>query len=154
MMRATVGKLAFFLVLCCCSCSIALAAAAVGDSPQLKVRAVDGSTIDLANLRGRLVVVDFWVGRGEANKNDQRKLVDLFKDFHSKGLEVIGICCERRLSDVQRYIAELGITWPQVHEPADWRGGLGAAWGVPQVNFDFLIAPDGKVLYAGGAEHL
>jgi tetratricopeptide (TPR) repeat protein len=153
MMRAAVGKFALALILCCNSIALA-AGVAVGDSPPLKGRAVDGSAVDLAALRGKLVLVDFWSGRDQPNRNDQRKLIDLFKEFHPKGLEIVGVCCERHLSDVQRWISELGITWPQVHEPADWRGGIGAAWGVPRVNWDFLLAPDGKVIYVGEPQRL
>jgi peroxiredoxin len=130
------------------------AAVAVGDSPELKARAVDGTTVDLSKLRGKLVLVDFWVGRSDDNKTNERALVEIAKDYKDKGLETIGICCDRKIGDAQRYIAELKITWPQIHEPADWQGGLGAAWGVQQVNWDVLIAPDGKVVYAGDAKRL
>ena len=130
------------------------AAVAVGDSPDLRGRTTSGSDIDLAKLRGRLVLIDFWIGRDNANKNDERALLQIYNDYHAKGLEIIGVCCERRISDVQRYIVELKIPWPQIHEPADWRGGLGALWGAPQVNWEFLIAPDGKVIYVGDPSKL
>ena len=145
-------KLAVFLLLP--FCSIAAAAVAVGDSPDLKARAVDGAAVDLSTLRGKLVLIDFWVGRSEQDKNNEKPLLAIYKDYHEKGLEIIGICCDRKVSDVQRSISELGITWPQVHEPADWRGGLGALWGVPRVNWDYLIAPDGKVIYVGDASKI
>src|SRR5947199_5440959 len=132
----------------------AAAGVAVGDSPQLKARSVEGADVDLSTMRGRIVLIDFWVGRSEPQKSDERKLADIFKEYHAKGLEIIGICCERRLSDVARYMTELKITWPQVHEPADWRGGLGVQWGVPRVDWDYLIAPDGKVIYAGDAANI
>jgi tetratricopeptide (TPR) repeat protein len=133
---------------------IAAAAVAVGDSPSLRGRTVGGADLDLSQWRGRLVVVDFWIGRDAANKNDEHSLVQLYNELHAKGVEIVGVCCERRISDVQRYVTELSIPWPQIHEPADWRGGLGALWGVPQVNWEFLLAPDGKVLYAGDFAHL
>ena len=152
MMPPTVIRLALPLLLVVAP--LAPAAVAVGDSPDLRGRTVSGSDVDISKWRGRLVVVDFWIGRDAANKNDQRSLVQLYNEFHSKGVEIVGVCCERRISDVQRYVTELTIPWPQIHEPADWRGGLGALWGVPQVNYDFLLGPDGKVLYAGDFAHL
>jgi hypothetical protein len=147
MMRSTVIRLAISLLLFVAP--IASAAVAVGDSPELRGRATNGSDVDISKWRGKLVVIDFWIGRIDANKNDERALGQIYKDYHAKGVEIVGICCERRISDVQRYITELDIPWPQIHEPADWRGGLGAMWGVPQVNWTFLLAPDGKVLFAG-----
>src|SRR6185295_2546318 len=92
MMQATVGKIPVFLILCLFSVTAA-AGVAVGDSPELKARAVDGRDVDLSTLRGKLVLVDFWIGRTEANHEDEKKLAAIFKDYHEKGLEIIGICC-------------------------------------------------------------
>ena len=151
-MRATVIRLAIPLLFVVAR--IATAAVAVGDTPDLRGRTASGGDVDISKWRGRLVVVDFWIGRDAANKNDEKSLVQIHNELHSKGVEIVGVCCERRISDVQRYVTELNIPWPQIHEPADWRGGLGALWSVPQVNWDFLLAPDGKVLYAGDFAHL
>jgi tetratricopeptide (TPR) repeat protein len=152
MMRPTVIRLAISLLFVVPS--IATAAVAVGDTPDLRGRTVSGGDVDISTWRGRLVVVDFWIGRDAANKNDEKSLVQLYNELHPKGFEIVGVCCERRISDVQRYVAELSIPWPQIHEPAEWRGGLGALWGVPQVNWEFLLAPNGKVLYCGDFAHL
>lgn len=132
-----------------CLCGLARADVAVGDSPELKTCAIDGSTFDLATFRGKLVLVDFWVGRSEPNKQNERKLAELYHDYHDKGLEIVGICCDRRLTDAKRVIEDLKITWTQIHEPADWKGGLGAQWGVKHVNWEVLISPEGKVLFVG-----
>ena len=122
---------------------------AVGDSPQLRTRALDGATIDLAKLRGRLVLIDFWVGRSELNLRNEQKLLEIHRDFKDKGLEIIGICCDPRIAEAKSHIAKLQLPWRQIHEPEDWKGGLGAQWGVPRVNWDYLIAPDGKVIFVG-----
>src|ERR1043166_3252659 len=99
MMRTTVIKLGLPLLLLAVFAPLAAAAVAVGDSPELKARAVDGREVDIAQWRGRLVLVDFWIGRVDANKEDERKLVQLHQDYHAKGLEIVGVCCERRISD-------------------------------------------------------
>src|SRR4051812_47281275 len=119
-MRPTVIRLALplFLLLA----PLAHAAVAVGDSPDLRGRTASGGDVDISKWRGRLVLIDFWIGRDAANKNDERSLVQIYNELHPKGLEIVGVCCERRISDVQRYATELNIPWPQVHEPADWRG--------------------------------
>src|SRR6266581_8098567 len=108
MMNAPVLRIPLAILFLAASAS---AAVAVGDSPELKVRAVDGAAVDLSALRGKIVLVDFWVGRSEPQKSDERKLVDIYKDYHAKGLEIIGVCCERRISDVARYMTELHTTW-------------------------------------------
>jgi tetratricopeptide (TPR) repeat protein len=129
--------------------STALASVNVGDKPALKVTEIDGSTIDLSALKGKIVLVDFWVGRSDLNRRYELILKDLYKTYAEQGVAFIGICCDPKVSDASRYIEELGINWPQFHESADWHGGLGREWGVRRVNWDYLIGPDGTVLWTG-----
>ena len=123
----------------------------VGDSPTLNAVAMDGTPIDLANFKGRLVLVDFWAGRSDLSKNYERQLLQIHRDYKDQGLEMIGICCDRKLDWAQKYIADLQIPWPQVHEPEDLRGGLGKEWAPPRYNWDFLLSADGKVIWIGEA---
>src|SRR5438094_8893825 len=46
----------------------------VGDKPSLKVPAMDGATIDLAALKGKLVLIDFWIGRSDLNRRHEELL--------------------------------------------------------------------------------
>src|SRR5436305_769370 len=66
----------------------------VGEKPKLKIPAMDGSAIDLAALHGKLVLIDFWVGRSDLNQRNEETLKDLYKSYNDQGLEIIGICCD------------------------------------------------------------
>jgi hypothetical protein len=121
----------------------------VGDKPQLKVPAIDGSTIDLGALKGKLVLIDFWVGRSDLDRRNEELLKGINKTYSDQGLVLIGICCDPKISDATRYISELGITWPQHHPGGDWHSGMPRDWGVMRLNWDYLIGPDGTVLWIG-----
>ncbi|HEV8292390.1 MAG TPA: TlpA disulfide reductase family protein, partial [Tepidisphaeraceae bacterium] len=53
-------KLLLALAVLLCISPICLAIVNVGDKPVLSFHAVDGTPINLSNLRGKIVVVDFW----------------------------------------------------------------------------------------------
>jgi tetratricopeptide (TPR) repeat protein len=125
----------------------------VGDTPTLKTRAMDGTTVDLAQLRDKIVLVDFWIGTADSNRTNEKALVELYKTYKDKGVVFIGVATHPKPDQAARVIGELGITWPQIYEPS-WRAGLGAEWGVPRVNWDFLIAPGGKVVFVGDFNQL
>src|SRR5216110_1376435 len=121
----------------------------VGDKPQLKVPAIDGSTIDLGALKGKLVLIDFWVGRSDLDRRNEDLLKGINKTYSDQGLVLIGICCDPKISDAARYISELGLTWPQHHPGGDWHSGMPRDWGVMRLNWEYLIGPDGTVLWIG-----
>lgn len=122
----------------------------VGDAPELKTVALDGTRIDLSTLRDKIVLIDFWIATSQANKENERALAELHKVYEEKGVAFIGIAAHPKADVLRQVIADLGVTWPQVHVPT-WREGLGAQWGVPRVNWVYLIAPGGKVVFIGDA---
>jgi peroxiredoxin len=78
-----------------------------------KVTAVDGSEIDLAKLRGKVVLLDFWATRCPACVEELPNLLATYNKFHDKGLEIIGISSDENKEILLRFVKTRGITWPQ-----------------------------------------
>lgn len=71
-------------------------------------------------------------------------LNELQEKYGAKGLTVISITNEPR-GLVDKYIEETGATHPVVIESSD----SAASWGISGFPSSFLIAPDGKIAFAG-----
>jgi len=127
----------------------ARAVVAEGDKPELKLNALDGSRIDLAQLRGKMVLIDFWSGRSQVNIKAQGRILELYNSHKDKGLVVIGINCDKKLAAAKENIASLKLPFPHYHEREGWSGGIAAKWGVPKVPYYVLVGPDGVVLFTG-----
>jgi peroxiredoxin len=78
-----------------------------------KVRAVDGSEIDLARLRGKVVLLDFWATRCPPCVEELPNVLATYKKFHDKGFEIIGISSDENAEILLRFVKARGITWPQ-----------------------------------------
>lgn len=154
MTTTRIGSGWFLAAVICMPAAVARAGVIVGDSPKLSATAIDGTAIDLEKFRGKLVLIDFWAGRADSCKINERKLQEIHRDYKDQGLVIIGICCDRKLEWANKYISDLSIRWPQVHEPEDFRGGIGKEWGVTRINWEFLLAPDGKVIFTGPVEQV
>jgi TolA-binding protein len=137
------------VVLLSLSLRAASAVVDVGDRPELKLNAMDGTKIDLAAQRGKLVLIDFWSGKSQANRQAQTKILQAYNDHKDKGLVVFGINCDKKLTAAKENIASLALPWPHYHEREGWSGGIAAKWGVPKVPYYVLVAPDGAVVFAG-----
>jgi TolA-binding protein len=146
MTRISIRTIPFLLVIALCGGALGVA---LGDKPDLKLNAMDGSRIDLSACRGKLVLIDFWSGRSTLSRTAEARIQELNTRFANKGLVIIGINCDPKISDAEQYVHDLKITWAQYHERDGYRGPVGKAWNVQRLPYYFMIGPDGAVLWAG-----
>lgn len=72
---------------------------------------------DLADLRGRVVIVWFWTFGCYNCKNTIPHLQDIYAGYHDQGLEIVGVHSpefdyERDPDSILDAAQDLGVTWP------------------------------------------
>jgi cytochrome c biogenesis protein CcmG, thiol:disulfide interchange protein DsbE len=131
-------------LLCLASASdLACAGAEIGEAaPPLVLTTLDGATFDLAKLRGKVVLVNYWATWCAPCLKEMPKLDAFYRRYHSQGLEMIGISV-----DFQRDSKKVGrsvqaVTYPIAVAKAITDNGFGKPDGVP---ITWIIDVDGKV---------
>lgn len=72
------------------------AATEVGQpAPALTIPELDGRDFDLAALRGKVVIVNFWATWGEPCRQEIPALGAFYQQHHAQGLEMMGISADR-----------------------------------------------------------
>ncbi len=66
-----------------------------GKAPSLKIEDFKGGEVDLADLKGKVVLLEFWTGWCPSCKKSMPVLEKLFREFSSKGLEVIAVAMDK-----------------------------------------------------------
>lgn len=98
--------------------------AAAGQKPvELQFTAFDGREVDLAKLRGKVVLIDFWSTSCAGCLASMPHLKEMYNRYHGKGLEIISISLDPglwkgeiqkgNLSRVEAVIKKYDMTWPQ-----------------------------------------
>jgi len=85
--------------------------------PDIVGTTLDGAPFDLAALRGRPVVVNFW-GPSCVPCRDEFPLFKQALSIHAAdGIAVVGVLFQDPAEPARDFVAELGATWPTVLDP-------------------------------------
>ncbi|HWE04920.1 MAG TPA: TlpA disulfide reductase family protein [Tepidisphaeraceae bacterium] len=137
---------AFLLAL---STTSARAAIQVGDQAKLNYQTVDGRTVDVESMHGKILVVDFWATWCGPCMAEAGHMVEINKKYGDKGLQILGISLDQDKTRMLTVAKEKGFTWPQYFDGMVWKNKIWAMWGDSGIPFTVLINPLGKVVYAG-----
>ena len=121
-----------------------LSPSGIAVAPALRLATIDGRNIDLADLGGSPVLVDFWATTCHGCVREMPELMGLHREFAPRGFTVIGIAMDYDPPDqVRRMAADRGIPYPVV---LDTGGAAARAFGgVMLTPTHFLVAPDGRI---------
>jgi cytochrome c biogenesis protein CcmG/thiol:disulfide interchange protein DsbE len=110
-------------------------------APPLALTDLDGRTLDLQALRGRMVLVNFWATWCPPCRAEIPELAELWRDQSKDCFELLGVVEDSPRAEVLAYAAR--IPYPILSDP---RGEAAAAWGVQGFPSSFLVDPQGKVV--------
>jgi len=116
-----------------------------GDTIDISFTAIDGREVNLADLKGKVVLVDFWATWCVPCLRAMPEIKSLYAEFHDKGFEVIGISLDDDKEKLESYLAKEGITWPQFFDGNGWENKFAQEYGIESIPATFLIGPDGLI---------
>jgi DsbE subfamily thiol:disulfide oxidoreductase len=139
---ALVAALTLSSVAACGGGSGSRAAASVGEpAPLFSSFDLNGRPVELADYRGKVVLLNFWASWCAPCRQEFPRLAAL----HGSGdVQVLGVLFEDTRAAARRFVREHGSTWPSVVDPA---GQIADAYGVgkkPGIPLTWVIDGDGR----------
>ena len=131
-------------------CALALAshapaAAAQSVAPDCALRAVDDSRrYALRELRGKVLLLDFWASWCGTCVEAVPFLNDLDRDFRGRGLAVLGINLDEDPRDALEFLEKYPADFAQA---ADADGDCPRSFGVETMPASYLIDREGVIRY-------
>jgi len=112
--------------------------------------AIDGTTVSMKNLRGKVVVIDFWATWCPPCVAEMPKMKKLYAEYHDRGVEFIGVSLDQPkeqggLDSLKKFVKENGIGWPQYYQGNFWKSKFSSSWGINSIPCVFVVDTDGKL---------
>jgi cytochrome c biogenesis protein CcmG, thiol:disulfide interchange protein DsbE len=85
--------------------------------PEIRGTALDGSTVDLASLRGKPVVINFWGPSCPPCVTELPLLASKLQEHAASGLQIVGVLTDDPVEGSQAFATAHGATWPTVIDP-------------------------------------
>jgi thiol-disulfide isomerase/thioredoxin len=109
-------------------------------------RTTAGKSLTTADWKGKVVLVDFWATWCGPCNAEIPRVKDLYKTYHAKGLEIVGVDCDSDDDTVNVFTKDKEMTWTQLREESQseepWHP-LAKQWGVSGIPTMFLLDKKG-----------
>ncbi len=115
--------------------------------PKYKEASANTEMLKLSDLKGKVVILDFWATWCPPCRKGIPDLIELKNEYGKKGLEIVGISIDeisRNTQDqVLPFIKEFGINYPVVYGDFNITSAFG---GINSIPTSYIIDKEGKVV--------
>lgn len=116
------------------------------DAPDIALPTMNGDTIRLSSLKGKVVLLDFWASWCGPCRSSNKELVKLYPKYKAKGFEIFGVSIDAGRNNWLKAIKKDKVNWLQVNDPGDWSAKIVAQWGLYGIPTSYLIDKNGKLI--------
>ena len=108
----------------------------------LALKTLDGDTHDLARMKGKVVIVNFWATWCEPCRDEMPSLQRLRDTFSAQGLEVWAVNLDEPESRVRGFLEKVPLKFTLLLDPGK---EAAKAWSARILPASYVIGRDGRV---------
>lgn len=110
-----------------------------------KVKATDGKELSLRNLRGKVVLLDFWASWCGPCRVEMPAVKKVWQKYGGEKFVIVGINMDHTKEAFESYVKSEGLTWPQYFDGMGWNNKITKLYGVRGIPYTVLIDKDGAI---------
>ena len=117
------------------------------EAPEIEMTDRDGNIRKLSDLRGKVVLIDFWASWCRPCRMENPNVVRLYRLYHFKGFDIFSVSLDNNRDAWLKAITDDHLSWPNhVSDLRGWSSAAGRLYGIQSIPATVLIDKEGKVL--------
>jgi len=119
---------------------------AVGQ-PLTDIVLADTTGIDfaLSNLKGNVILVDFWASWCSPCRRENPNVVGIYNDYNEKGFEILGVSFDSNGDAWKEAIVDDELSWYHISDLKGWKSKGAELYGVRSIPHTVLIDRNGNI---------
>ena len=113
-------------------------------APEFSLTSLDRTEFALGELRGQVVVLNFWASWCSPCREEAPALQAVWQEVQNKGVVFVGVTYHDAESASQEFVDTFGITY---ENGIDAQGQISRAYGVTAVPETYIIDREGKIAW-------
>jgi peroxiredoxin len=115
-------------------------------APNIAMNQPNGKMAQLSDLKGKVVLIDFWASWCKPCRMENPNVVKLYKKYKNKGFEIFGVSLDKSKQAWENAINADNLTWTHVSDLQLWNNAAAQLYGVSSIPATFLIDAEGNIL--------
>ena len=115
-----------------------------GKAPDFTLKSRSGKNIRLAELRGKVVMLNFWASWCTPCREEMPLLEKIHQRYESLGFTLLGINIENTHDDVKKFLSDVKVSFPVLYDTTNKVSELYSISAMPTT---ILIDRDGNMRF-------
>ena len=115
-------------------------------APDFTQNSPDGKPIKLSELRGKVVLVDFWASWCGPCRRENPNVVKMYNKYKDQGFEILGVSLDKQKGAWLKAIKKDQLTWPHVSDLRGWKNEVAQLYSVTSVPATVLLDQEGRII--------
>lgn len=117
------------------------------EAPDIVLPDREGTLRRLSDLRGKVVLIDFWASWCRPCRMENPNVVRLYRQYHERGFEVFSVSLDSSREAWLKAIGDDHLDWPNhVSDLRGWSSAGGKLYGISSIPSTVLVDADGNIL--------
>jgi peroxiredoxin len=114
-----------------------------GKPLDIKFMAIDGREVDLSQMKGKVVLIDFWATWCVSCVEETPLLKESYEKFHSRGFDIVGISFDTNEKALKNFVQQHNLPWPQYLDGHDSLKTFAAEFVIEEIPTLWLVDKKG-----------
>ncbi|OCA72182.1 thioredoxin [Chryseobacterium artocarpi] len=119
-------------------------------APEITMSKADGTSFSLSELKGKLVLIDFWATWCAPCVGEQPELKKLYETYaeqvKNNKFEILGVSLDKNKESWQKAIDRFSINWIQISDLKFWKSPVAKAYEIDELPFNVIIDGEGTII--------